>query len=537
MVFELIAEFTKPWLTFGAQCYSAWVRRRLQTTRYAGRHQERILRTLLKEFAQAGRYRGQGITPRMPLQKFKSKVPVSFHKDLIPWVDRMILGETDLLWPGSCDIFVQSAGTTTGSPRTIPVTFAMEDHFVRATRTAVLHATARGDSVDAIRGKILLVGGNTLHPPASRPTLDAPDGPIVADMVSLAMILRPPWAARYFIEPSAKISLLTDWPQMVERIVRRTHDRDITALAGNLQWLTEFARQTLAIVNQRKVRFRTLRDLWPDLASVIYFGISPEVHLAELQRLVGVDVQTHQVYAAAEGVYAAQGMLNTRSMQLIYDAGIYFEFIPLDTFDRLQQAQMGEHALSLSEIEPNRDYVMLVSTPAGLLRQVVGDIVRFSCVRPPMLKPVGQLGMRLNQWGENILDHDLTAAISEICRSHQWALRHFHVAPLTIEADLGRETGRHEWWIELQSGTVKTPTGPPIAAEIDQHLCQIHPAYRQARATTNLEAPVVRLVMPGAFEHWIKQQRRWGGPHKLPACRSDRRYADELAKIARFSAD
>ena len=112
----------------------------------------------------------------------------------------------------------------------------------------------------------------------------------------------------------------------------------------------------------------------------------------------------------------------------------------------------------------------------------------------------------------------------------------FHTAPIFASSLTGQTRGCHEWWVELKPGTIETPTGPALAAELDASLQHLNEEYSARRKSGVMEPPVVRLVMPGVFEQWMRHRSRWGGQHKMPRCRSDREIADELAQLARFHA-
>ncbi|MCC5022918.1 MAG: GH3 auxin-responsive promoter family protein [Candidatus Synoicihabitans palmerolidicus] len=527
------ADYTKAFLTFTVQWHSARTRRQLRRASTAHSAQPRILASLLPQLAATKRYREFQLDPRMSPADFRHQVPLSLPTDNAPWVERMVASEPNVLWPGRCQNFATTAGSTTGHPQIIPVTEAMQDHFMRATRACFLHATARAKHVEALRGRLLLIGGNTLQPGARIPSPDNPDAPVTADIASLAMLLRPDWVARHYLEPTAKIALQTNWHAMVKRI----RHRDITALAGNPHWLTEFSRTVLEKLSHGKLRYTNLRAVWPYLNCVFHTGAAPESYTTELRRLLGEGVMLHDVYTAAERIYAAQGLGQSTGLRLLYNVGIYFEFIPLVDFAHARIDDLSTQALSLDAIEVGQNYVLVITTPAGLVRHIPGDIVRIVSTAPPRIRPVGQISTQLNLFNENLHAGDLSNILSELCRNRRWHLSYFHVAPLPFASDLGRIRGCHEWWVELRPGTRETPTGPNLAAELDRRLRRDQPAYAASRENGTLGAPIVRLVMPGAFEHWLKYSHQWGGPHKLLACRNDRRIIDSLAQMARFSKD
>src|SRR5690606_8422298 len=173
-------------------------------------------------------------------------------------------------------------------------------------------------------------------------------------------------------------------------------------------------------------------------------------------------------------------------------------------------------------VQAKTDYVVLVTTPAGLCRYVLGDIVRFVSVSPPRLVLVGRTTLQMNALGEGTHERELTEALTAVCQRHHWRIVNFHVAPYFGAAGAHPTRGCHEWWIELKPGTVETPTGPVIAQELDVELRRSAPRYETRRNAGTLEPPVARLVMPGVFEQWLRDSSRWGGQHKMPRCRSDR---------------
>jgi hypothetical protein len=164
-------------------------------------------------------------------------------------------------------------------------------------------------------------------------------------------------------------------------------------------------------------------------------------------------------------------------------------------------------------------------------------VVRFVSVAPPRLLYVGRTKLQLSAFGEHVIEKEVTDSLVGLCQRRGWTIVNFHVAPLFMNTNTGQVRGRHEWWIELKPGTVATPTGPQMAAELDAELRRLNDDYDAKRKGGGLDAPFVRLVMPGVFEHWLRYQGKWGGQHKMPRCRSDRVIADELAQITNFARD
>ena len=160
--------------------------------------------------------------------------------------------------------------------------------------------------------------------------------------------------------------------------------------------------------------------------------------------------------------------------------------------------------------------------------------MRFVSTDVPRLIYVGRTSLQLSAFGEHVIEKELTDTLTLVCQRHGWSIANFHVAPVFASTLTGQMRGCHEWWIELKTPTVETPTANVIGPELDIELMRRSDDYAAKRKGRGLETPAVRLVMPGVFEQWMKKNGRWGGQHKMPRCRSDRQVADQLAELARF---
>jgi hypothetical protein len=249
---------------------------------------------------------------------------------------------------------------------------------------------------------------------------------------------------------------------------------------------------------------------------------------------LGPTVHFHEVYSAAEGMIAAQEENNSGALRLLTDTGIFFEFLPLRDFHEETLANAGPLCLPLENIETGVDYVLLLTTPAGLCRYVPGDIVRFLSVDPPRLQFVGRTQLHLNSFGERVTERELFEALLVVCQRNGWQPVSFHVAPYHYRAAAGRTISSHEWWLEFRTHTMKTPTANVIAPELDAELARRNPDYAAKRANHTLDLPTIRLVVPGLFEQWAQGQGSISSISKMPSCRSDRLIADQLSQFTRF---
>jgi len=175
--------------------------------------------------------------------------------------------------------------------------------------------------------------------------------------------------------------------------------------------------------------------------------------------------------------------------------------------------------------------VLLLTTPAGLVRYVIGDVVRFISVAPPRLVYAGRTKLQLSAFGEHVIERELTDALTEVGRQHGVGVVNFHVAPLFPDPRQNRLLGRHEWWIELRPAPGgASPDPEAFSAGLDRELARRNDDYAAKRSGHGLLPPAVHFVRSGLFESWLKRAGKWGGQSKTPRCRSDRLVADELAR-------
>jgi hypothetical protein len=496
--------------------------------------QHRTWRALVGRMARTVHGRASHLDAGLSYAQFQARVPLQSYEQIAPLVERMKRGEADMLWPGQCSFYALTAGTTTGQPKTLPVTGEMMEHFRRAAFAAGFYYTARVGHTRVLHGRHLFLGGATALAalPESRP-FEAYGG----DLSSIVAYSLPAWVEKHLYEPGSEIFQIDDWDAKIQAVIERCWQRDITLLAGMPNWLLLLVEAMRERARSQQRPIGQLPELWPNLECLVHSGMPLGPFADELRQVLGPRVNFHEVYAAAEGFIAAQDTNSSQGgLRLMADAGLFFEFLPLRDYDETRLAGLGAKAVPLEGVKPGVDYVLLVTTPAGLCRHVIGDVVRFLAIDPPRLIYVGRTRLQLRAFGENVQEKEITDALTGVCARRGWQVVNFHVAPVFASSLTGQTRGCHEWWVELRPGTVATPTGPTLAVELDTELQRLNAEYSARRKSGVLEPPIVRLVMPGIFEQWLRQRARWGGQHKVPRCRSDREIADELAKLARFHA-
>ncbi|HEU5080235.1 MAG TPA: GH3 auxin-responsive promoter family protein [Opitutaceae bacterium] len=527
-----MAGLTSSLLALGAKALSARTRRALR--RPAAPAQWKIFSELLGQFAGTEFGRANSLTAEMSYERFRAQVPLRSYEQFLPFIEKMKRGAADILWPGRCSYFAISSGTTAGRTKYLPVTPAMIAHFRQTGLDSLLYYSARRGSTEIFKGKHLFLGGSTALVQIDEAK---PHVAYAGDLSGITALEMPKWVDRHLYEPGLEIAQLSDWPEKIAAITRRTAERDIRVVAGIPSWLLILAEALKDDARARGKAVANLQQLWPKLECLIHGGVPIEPYRKELQSAFGASIEFHEVYPASEGFIAAQDADAAAGLRLMTSAGIFYEFLPLKEYDENRLAVLGPKAIPLEAVQAGVDYVLLLTTPAGLCRYVIGDVVRFVSKIPPRLIYVGRTKLQLSAFGEHVIEKELTDALAIVCQRHGWTIAQFHVAPLFVSSLTGQKRGRHEWWIELKSHSNETPRGPLLATELDAELIRLNDDYEAKRKGGGLEAPVVRLVMPGVFEKWMRERGKWGGQNKMPRCRSDREIADGLAELTRFAAD
>ncbi len=524
----------KSFYTFGVNLLTAAAEWRLRQKRAAPGVQARIFATLTGRLAATSFWREAGVEAGMDYESFRARVAPRGYEQFAPAIERMKRGEADVLWPGRCAFFAVSSGTTAGPTKYLPVTEELLGHFRRASLDSLLYYTVRVKHAAAFRGRHLLLGGSTTLTPLADVK---PHEAYAGDLSGITALNLPPWVEQHLYEPGVTLARMDDWSAKIAAIVQRTRSLDITLLAGIPSWVLILAAALRESSGQDKNRVSNLQDLWPNFECFVHTGVPIGPFHEELRAALGPTVKFHEVYPASEGFIAAQDAEAGNGLRLMADAGIFYEFLPMADFDESRLEQLGSKAVPLGGVKTGVDYALLLTTPAGLVRYLLGDVVRFTSTEPPRLIYVGRTKLQLSAFGEHVIEKEVTDALITVCQRHRWTIVNFHVAPIFVNSLTGQSRGRHEWWVELKPGTVSTPTGPTMALELDAELQKLNADYAAKRKGGVLEPPIVRLVMPGVFEHWLRFQGKWGGQHKTPRCRSDRLVADELAQITMFARD
>ena len=514
----------KSLITLGTGLLTARTARRLRHPDHALREQARTLAHLTTRFSRTSFWREAGIRQPLDYATFQTLAPLRTYEHFTAPIERMKRGEADVLWPGRCAHYAVTSGTTAGRTKYLPITADMLAHFRQAGLDSLLYYTARVGHAGVFRGRHLFLGGATQLSPLPE---SLPFTAYAGDLSGITALNLPGWVEHHLYEPGVAIAQLADWPTKIAAIATRTAPRDISLLAGIPSWVLILAEA----LRQSRPATRHLQDLWPHFECFIHGGVPLAPFADELRAALGPSVNFHEVYPASEAFIATQDAEPAAGLRLMTAAGIFYEFLAMSDFDEPNLAHLGPKTVPLAGVKTGVDYALLLTTPGGLARYVIGDVVRFISTTPPRLIYVGRTQLQLSAFGEHVIEKEITDALTRVCQLRGLSPVNFHVAPIFARSDIGQTRGRHEWWIELKAGSPQVPDPIVLATELDLELQRLNEDYEAKRQGGGLEVPLVRLVPPRVFEQWLRQHGKWGGQSKTPRCRSDRLIADALAPL------
>ncbi|WP_438480243.1 GH3 family domain-containing protein [Oleiharenicola lentus] len=500
--------------------------RQLKSSGYSQASQKAAFAQLMAQFGSTEFGRVHRLKSGTSYDQFRDQVPPRTHEYFRPLIERMLTGEANVLTPGRCQFFVETAGTTGDTAKVLPVPEEMLAHFRHGLRDSLLLYSANTGHAGVFLGRQVHIGNST--------ALKETKGIYRTSLDGMLALCLSPWTEANLYAPSRATADLPEGKAKTTAVAREMVARDVTLVGGTPTAILALAQAVRDTASSAKRRMTHLQAVWPNLECCAFTGASLGLFAEALRASLGPTVHFHEIYSASEGIFAAQDEGTPTALRLLTDTGIFFEFLPLRRFSEESLAHAGTECVPLEKVQAGVDYVIIVTTPAGLCRYVTGDIVRFVSTEPPRLQFAGRTRLQLNKFGEHVSERELLETLVTVCHRNGWQAVNFHVAPLSVRPIAGKVTNSHEWWVELRTHTHKTPTANVLAPEFDAELTQRNPDYAAKRASQGLDEPTVRLVMPGIFDHWAQTQRQSGGTGRMLYCRSDRKIADQLSGLTRF---
>jgi len=477
--------------------------------KYPNEVQEELLLSLIRtaEHTQVGKkYEFDSIKS---YQLFAERVPVSTYEDIEPLIEQTRKGEQNIFWNTPIKWFAKSSGTTNAKSKFIPVSNeALENCHYKAGKDLLSLYLNNNEDSQLFTGKSLRLGGSK--------QLYEDNNTFFGDLSAILIENMPMWA-EFSSTPSNKISLMSDWEVKLGAIVNETRHENVTSLAGVPSWMMVLLNKVLEETGKEN-----LLEVWPNLEVYFHGGVSFDPYREQYQKIIPKnDFKYYEIYNASEGFFAIQDLNNSSDLLLMLDYGIFYEFIPMDTYGKPDQK-----VIRLADVVVGVNYAIIITTNSGLWRYQIGDTVRFTSIDPYRIRVTGRTKHHINVFGEELIIENSDNAIAKACQATQTEVIDYTVAPVFME---GKEKGAHEWVIEFRKEPKDIAQFNKVLDETLQSLNSDYEAKRHNNMTLN--APVVNVARANLFYDWLKTQDKLGGQHKIPRLSNHRQYVEELKKL------
>lgn len=446
---------------------------------------------------------------------FKKNVPINTYEELKGDIDRMRHGESDILWPGQVKWYAKSSGTTNDKSKFIPVTEEglQNVHYRGGTDVVALYLQEHPDS-RLFEGKGLILGGS------HSPNYTLPNS-LVGDLSAILIENVDPFV-NFMRVPRKSTALLSDFEVKREKIAREVMKKNVTNISGVPSWMLSVLLRVLELSGKEYID-----EVWPNLEVFFYGGISFTPYRPQYERIISSQKMTYmETYNASEGFFGIQNSQDDKSMLLMIDYGVFYEFCPMDAIDDEGKVKDPSRVVPLQEIELFKNYAMIISTNCGLWRYLIGDTVSFTSRNPYKFIITGRTKFFINAFGEELIVDNAEKGIESACKKTGAEVAEYTAAPVFMD-DNAR--CRHQWLIEFN----KEPTSvEEFADALDKHLQQINSDYEAKRfKNITLQPLEVVVAKKNLFNDWLKKEGKMGGQHKVPRLANNRKIIDKLLEM------
>ncbi|CAM3341439.1 GH3 auxin-responsive promoter family protein [Aequorivita lipolytica] len=438
-------------------------------------------------------------------EEFTKHVPVRDYEDLKPYVDRVVSGEENVLWHGKPLYFAKTSGTTSGA-KYIPLTKESMPHHIEAARNAILCYINETGKADFVDGKMIFLQGS--------PEMQEKNGIKVGRLSGIVAHFVPAYLQKNRL-PSLETNCIDDWETKVDAIVEETKNEDMTVISGIPSWVQMYFEKL------QKNTGKKVGDLFKNFNLFIYGGVNYEPYRAKFENLIGRKVDSIELFPASEGFFAFQDSQKEKGMLLLLNSGIFYEFIEASTF-----FDENPKRLTIGEVKTDINYVMIISTNAGLWAYNLGDTVQFTSTKPYRVMVSGRIKHFISAFGEHVIGKEVEEAMNKAMAKFNFSITEFTVAPHIIPSE--ENLPYHEWLVEFDN----IPDSlQQVAILLDAEMQQQNSYYFDLIKGKVLQPLKITTLKRDSFQHYMKSQGKLGGQNKVPRLANDRKIADALIQM------
>ena len=472
--------------------------------------QHEVLRHLLHAAANTEYGRNHMFSTTNSYEDFVRNVPVNTYEELKGDIDRMRHGESNVLWPGTVKWYAKSSGTTNDKSKFIPVSRqGLHDTHYAGGACAVAYYLHNNPKSRIFDGRALILGGSHEQNYNVKESLVGDLSAILIENINpLVNLVR---------IPKKSTALLEDFEVKRDRIAQECLHKNITNISGVPSWMLSVLVRVMELSGKKH-----LEEVWPNLEVFFHGGIAFTPYRSQYEQLITSSKMHYmETYNASEGFFGIQDDPTDRSMLLMLDYGVFYEFIPLEEVGRPDAT-----VVPLEGVEIGRNYAMVITTSCGLWRYMIGDTVEFTSKRPYKFIITGRTKYFINAFGEELIMDNAEKGLAYACEKTGAQVLEYTAAPVYIDKNA---KCRHQWLIEFS----KDPDNlERFAQALDEKLQELNSDYEAKRShNVTLQHLEVVKAKEGLFNDWLKQKGRLGGQHKVPRLSNSRKNMDELLEM------
>ena len=474
----------------------AWATKPVET-------QEKVFRDLIEQAQNTQFGKDHDFANIKTFQDFAAKVPIRDYEQLRPYVDRVVKGEENILWKGKPIYFAKTSGTTSGA-KYIPLTKESMPYHIEAARNAILSYIRETGKADFVNGKMIFLQGS--------PILEEKNGIKLGRLSGIVAHFVPKYLQKNRM-PSWETNCIEDWETKVNAIVEETFHENMTVISGIPSWVQMYFEKL-----QQKGN-KPVGEIFKNFNLFIYGGVNYEPYRAKFENLIGRKVDAIELFPASEGFFAYQDSQKEKGMLLLLNSGIFYEFVKAEEF-----FTENPRRYTIGEVELGVNYVLLLSTNAGLWAYNIGDTVQFTSLQPYRVIVSGRIKHYISAFGEHVIGKEVESALQEAMKGTNVRVNEFTVAP-QITPNQGLPY--HEWFIEFEN---EPENLEDFAHKIDQAMRKQNTYYDDLIVGNVLRTVVITKVAKNGFQEYMKSIGKLGGQNKLPRLANDRKIADFFVK-------
>ena len=433
--------------------------------------------------------------------QWKASVPIRDYEELKNYIQQIIDGEKNVLWPGAPIYFCKTSGTTSGV-KYIPISRGSISNHITAARDAILSYIAESKNTAIVNGKMIFLQGS--------PELTKTGDILTGRLSGIVAHHVPAYLTKNQL-PSFKTNCIADWETKVDAIVDETLLEKMSLISGIPPWVQMYFEKL-----QDKTG-KIIKDIFPKFDLFIYGGVNYEPYRKSFEKLIGKQVDGVELYPASEGFIAYQDSQKEEGMLLCVNHGIFYEFIPTDEFFSENPSR-----ISLVDVKVGVNYVIILNTDAGLWAYNIGDTIKFVSVDPYRIVVSGRIKHFTSAFGEHVIAEEVEKSLEKTIEKYTAQVNEFHVAPV-----VNPENGLpyHEWLIEFESQAENLAL---FTKMLDDELQNLNTYYKDLIRGGILRPLQVTIIPKNGFRNYMKSIGKLGGQNKVPRLANDRKIADKL---------